>query len=154
MNEPKSDTNPDFTVKFSEFIEAFLGDSHSKPVPDNLLHLVPAIKAVARKTLICHVREADEWDPLICRPIIYRYSKWIEDSDRWLKQKRRSDKERDDRFIFEYNVKLIAKFLNREYQYDMDKGLVIGFSWLKTNSALLKVFHPTFKPITKIEQIQ
>ena len=98
----KSD-DPIIPLPLSVVIDLFLGDRHYGEWPAKHLKWLEPIKVLSKNTFICHIREADEFDPFIKTPIIYRYARWKESSDLWLKQKARSERERQDRFVFQRN---------------------------------------------------
>lgn len=82
----------------------------------------------------CYIQHADEMSPHLDWPLLWELSAWHIEYDSWMRQKIHSDKERVKRFIFEANVKIIARAIMELLGSDnFESCKLTAFSLLKNN---------------------
>lgn len=115
--------NPKITIYLKDFLDSHLGrredGSHMwycRPVDDNIASVIEHLTGNKHTCYIEHFDSTSEVVerpldslPLPGKPILWEYSAWVSHSVRWQLSQQRSNKERIQRFIFEQNVKIIAK---------------------------------------------
>lgn len=83
----------------------------------------------------CHIQfpgeeDVDVMGRVINEPILWSMSAWQSAVERRLKAKLRSDRERDERFIFEANIKLVGKALARFSGLEFEIARLTARRWL------------------------
>lgn len=101
--------------------------------------------------LPCH-ENLDIFNQPITQPRLWAFNSWQSSTERWLRQKKRSDDERDARNIFDANVKLVTRAILRISPINQDAAMMLA------RHALLS--HPDSIPamgvrklITTVEEI-
>lgn len=109
------------TIPLSTFVDSHLGRGlqvsadgsmmvnsiqyYCRPIDKDIADLIFSI--TENKTL-CHIEYPDINSPHLSSPMLWDIGAWNTHYDKWMREKKRAEKERIDRHIFEENVRLIA----------------------------------------------
>jgi len=124
------------TLPLDEYLEDTLGENHSVPIRASVAEILD-IKLKNRLTY--YVQWPDKYNPDLKRPLLWRYKAWIESVDLWERQRKRANDERVARFIFEANVKLVAKQITYKYNMPIERSTLCALSIIKCKTMHLKV---------------
>lgn len=149
--------DPIISFRLSQIINDLLGNSDFVTVS---LETAELIKLHQTKRQFCYVQMPSDCDVdlkgnLITEPRIWNIQSWQVTSEKWLRAKSYSDRERDKRFIYAANVKLISRKLMSfmEGTITPEMAHTLARKTLdKNNNAKLKALGVT-KLITKVEEI-
>lgn len=107
------DKEPSLTLPISKITDLILGQGYW----DSVLideELAEAILIVTKNEKFCYIEMPDEFN-LLTQPKLWRLGKWQDAHETFMRQKRWSDRQRSLRNIQDYNVKIVAKVLVRDY---------------------------------------
>jgi len=133
--------NPLVTVPLQALVKDLLGAAHytsvSKVVADMLF-----IHTKNKHT--CHIQfpsdsDVDMWDKPITAPILWNIGAWQASSEKHLRAKRRSQLEREARFILDANILLLGKAICRFTNIDFEICKLMARKWINTNDPRIKV---------------
>jgi len=85
---------------------------------------------------------------------LWRLHYWRISTERWLKDKRREDDERNARFLFEANVKMIANRIKCNLGADENVALITATRWLRKEQWGNITFCGVKKLYTNVKEIQ
>lgn len=119
---------PSFQITLEDFLNSHLGSDHSRPIPQ---HLAEIVEIISKDLLVCYVQWPDQYSPHLDGPILWRYKYWYDDNERIMRARKRSEDERIKRFIFEANVRLVARFCKTHFGQDDNWSSVTAFSLMK-----------------------
>ena len=71
---------------------------------------------------------------------LWRYEAWRKETDYWIKQKERSAREREERFVQEENIKRVSLVLQKLAGIPVDHANVLAYRKVKTNNPELMKF--------------
>lgn len=123
-----SKSRPSFQISLEDFLDSHLADAHSRPIPH---HIAEIVEILAKDRLLCYVQWPDKYSPHLDGPVLWRYKYWAEDFERTMRARKRSEDERVKRFIFEANVRLVARFCKTQFGQDDNWSSVTAFSLMK-----------------------
>jgi hypothetical protein len=122
-------------------IEEILGDSHSAGVSTITADI---IEAVVKNKHTCHIQRIDQDGETLTYPRLWRMSAWRQDVESWRLSRLRSDREREARFVFEENIKRIARAICRECNLEGDIANVLAYRKLKKLDKCRKLLTETW----------
>ncbi len=129
-------TDDDLTIKLSDFVDIALRYCDPEPVPiPAYIGQIIEIKNKKAKEPISHV----EWRTDSQSPFLWRYYLWADSVRRFTIAKERSERERKERFILDANIKLIARYLQKEPFLMIDRWAVSTASFLMNKKRLLAI---------------
>lgn len=93
------------------------------------IHKATAVILQGDSTLkgVYHIQLTDHDGTELDHPIIWRYQAWLVDKDRWTAKKAALEKEREDRWIFEENVRRVQRAFMRKFR--IDEGPARAAAW-------------------------
>ena|SRR5689334_3685857 len=105
----------------------------------------------------CHIQlpfheNLDIFNQPITEPRLWAFNAWQASTERWLRQKKISDNERDKRNIFDANVKIVTKALLRISPINPDAAMMLARHALQTYPESIKAMGVK-KLIEKVEEI-
>ncbi len=102
----------------------------------------------------CFIQWADKYNPELKEPVLWEYNAWMGNTERWERQKRRSDMERIERNLLEANVKLVSRAWSEYSQVPLGANTeIVAYSMLKQKrEKAIRVFY-VGKLITKEEEL-
>ena len=115
--------NPTITLPLSSLVHLLLGDNHYRPLDIKTAQL---IAEASSGTETCHVQFYDHDGTRLYQPVLWNLHQWRISTDSWLAAKARSDKARDERFVFDENVKRTARVIARETGIEGDASIVVA----------------------------
>src|ERR1017187_7291950 len=127
MEQKKSDI---FSISLHDFISSHLRDDFSFPVS---LKLAEVIDKLSRGKCICHVQFTSFEGKKLNHPLLWKYKYWVESSEKYQKDKERSEHERQERYIFDYNVKIVSKACINIMLMEESQALSTAFVIVKHN---------------------
>jgi hypothetical protein len=115
---PEQKEPPVITLFLSDFIELYLGDSHSRSIPSAL---ADGIEQIPGWKEYCHIQreECNDWRDekitfqKLLNPVLWYRYRWLEYSDYWMTIKGKSELDRIQRRIFEANTKIVMAAVTR-----------------------------------------
>jgi len=116
------------TIPLSQFVSLLLGDNHYRPIE---LSLAQQIAEAASGTEICHVQFYERDGTRLKYPVLWSLHHWRISTDSWLAAKERSDRERDERFVLEENIKRVVRVLHKETGIEGDGAYLVARKMLK-----------------------
>ena len=105
MTETKK-SDPSFNILLTDFLDSHLREDFSLVISKKLGEV---IEKISKEKLICHIQWTGFDGKKLHNPIVWRYKYWVDSSEKWQKDKDRSDRERTERHIFNANVKRVSK---------------------------------------------
>lgn len=122
---PEQKEPPVITLFLSDFIELYLGDSHSRSIPSTL---ADGIEQIPNWTEYCHIQreECNDWRDekitfrKLLNPTLWYRHRWLEQSAHWITIKGQSELDRIQRRIFEANVKIVMAAVTRVLSIEGD----------------------------------
>lgn len=145
-----SDTN--ITIPLESYLNSVLIDKHCSPISPLEAEVIK-LKTANKHTAF--VQEIDyETGKKLPQPLIWRHHVYLQTTDRWLENKRRSQQERDERFVMEENVNRLTKAVMRETGLEGNVARVTAWSALKNKKfSLIKNYYKVTL-VTNIKEIQ
>lgn len=163
-----SNEEPQITQSISSFIKSHLGIGNFidldgivefkhywsyRPVS---LDVAKQILAVTNNEHTCYIQFADEHSPHLKEPLLWEWNAWTSQCDKWKRAAERSRIEREQRFIRDANVILIAKALVKLTGGNMDYEMALESAdkmMMRDNWAIAAKGIGVSKLITKVEEI-
>lgn len=114
------------TIPLKILVDELLTDSHYKEIVDSTLALV--LSELGKKQCYYYIQFPGDNDVNIFghpikRPILWRYSKWADSTERYLRAQARAQKEREERFVQEFNINRVKRALSKLAPDIDDKAL-------------------------------
>jgi hypothetical protein len=131
--KPPKDT---ITLPLDEYLADLLGENHSVPIRANVAEILD-IKLKGKCTY--HIQWPDAYNPDLRKPLLWSYAAWVESVELWERQRKRSHDERVARFMFEENVRILARHLVWKYCMTEDRAPLCALSIMKCATKDLKV---------------
>lgn len=107
--------DPLITIRLSVLAGFILRDDSDRQIDNNTALI---IEAKCKNKGTYHIQWPDKYNPDLTKPKLWLYPYWKNDIDRWEAQKKRSDEQRDARFVQEANVRLVAQYVKRYFMMD------------------------------------
>lgn len=123
-------TNPSFQITLQEFLDLHLGELHSRPLPVNLAEV---IEAITKGKSLVHIQWLDENGDALSQPVIWYYKYWADSVERFNRQKAYSHQQRVKRFLFEANVRIVARACKEYFKMDENWSQMTAYSLVKGN---------------------
>lgn len=132
--------NPLVTLHLHTLVSDLLGASHYVTISKETAEV---ILLHTRNRHTCHVQftsdmDVDLYGRFIKEPVLWDFNAWVNSSERVLKARIRSQKERDARNILEANILLVAKKLCRFSNIDYEACKLVSRKWLINNDPRIK----------------
>lgn len=148
------------TLPLNELREHLLRDIYGHPSDNCNISplLAEIISLISQNKNDIHVQfpsddDVDILDRPVTSPILWRYSRWSNSTEKWLKDKKRSEQERQARFIFQFNVERACKTVMRFTELDHPNAMKVALNLVNKNHEH-KVIAMGGKPFAKtIEEI-
>lgn len=142
------------TRPLKEILNLALGRDYweCRPVPKDFALTVMAItknKAESGYHIQTHSKSGEELD----EPILWRYSFWVIDHERTMQQRNYSERMRNERFVFEANVKLVQRAYTKYFTIDGDVAHVTAYQYVKKSMVQQMKAIGVTKLYTDINQI-
>ena len=119
------------TTSLDSFISLALGAEKrgTRELPDYETGLI--LHTLTKGDTILRV-QFEEWDgtPLTL-PVLWSYPEWYESRTNYKRLKDKSEKERVAKWIFEANVKIIARAIMEQEVLSPDQARAVAYIWLK-----------------------
>ena len=112
------------TLPLDKLLDELLGDDHYRHVSPDIADI---LFAVCKNQNLIFIQREDRNGMKLQVPRLWRLWAWRQDTESWLAAKRRSDIERDARFVFEENVKRVAKAITRETFIEGDAARALAY---------------------------
>lgn len=132
------------TIPLTEYIDAILGrwvdekgeyqhQHFSKPIPKDTAFL---IFSITQNEHTCFIQWADKYNPELKQPHLWDWAAWQTHSDKWERAKARSDYERQERYVFEANVKMLLHPIMDYFSVPKDNANIIATNWVRKNNTV------------------
>lgn len=130
------------TISLSEYIDLALGrfiDESGTYHHKHFCHPIPKDTAILIYHLTnnehtCFIQWADKFNPELRQPHLWDWSAWQFHCDKWERAKARSDFERQERYVFEANVKMLLKPIMQYFSLPEGAANIIATKWVRTNN--------------------
>lgn len=127
------------TFVFDNIIDELIGEQGVVPISPEI---ATSILLVTQNKPEFNIYVQDPHDPdnvnLYNKPIscwkLWRLHWWRTSTEAWLKSKRRQDREREDRFIFDANVRMITKCILRTAYMSPELATILAVKELRANN--------------------
>lgn len=136
------------TLPLNQFLQ-WATHSGGTPIPEEWVPILAGhLKNESEEGYCVRVREYDG------QPILWRYSEWYSDQVNIERQRAYSQKMRDERFVFEYNHKLVTRGVMRLYALPEHMASMVAMKYLrKPNNSLLLESVGVDELITDVKEI-
>jgi hypothetical protein len=134
--------NPNITLPLQTLVHHILRGEHYVPISSDVAEI---ILHHTNNKHTCHVQfpsdeDVDILGNFIETPMLWEYGAWCRSSEKWLKMRVRSQKERDERFILEANITQVARCILRQAYVTPDAARMIARSMItKKDYARIKL---------------
>ncbi len=145
-----SDLN--ITIPLTDYLSSVLRDKHFAPVSKIEAEI---IKLKTNNKHTCYVQEHDpETGVKLPEPLLWRFHTWKQTTDNWLELKRKSQLERDARFVFEENVNRLTRAVTRMTGLEHNIARVTAYQHIKQQKFQLIKNYYKVTLVTNIKEIQ
>lgn len=121
--------NKSFNIPLEEYLQSHLGQSQNRPVS---IKRAEILEILLDGLQIAHVQwEDSEFGTALPQPILWWWKDWVSDVERVSNLRKRSERERAERFILEANVKLVAEHIEAEAMLSEEQARQLAFKWIK-----------------------
>lgn len=123
------------TLPIKEFLHLCLGRGYweCRPIPKQTAELIRAITKNNPESGF-HIQFTSRDGEPLDEPVLWAYSFWVVDHEKTMQQRAYSERQRQERFIFEANVKLVEKALSKFLSVDLgDITHVTAYQYVKKN---------------------
>lgn len=126
--KPKDPENPLATFFLRPLVRDLLRGEYYIPISEDTAEI---ILMHYKNQRVCHVQYPSDQDVDILgkpidTPILWEIGAWQTSSEKWLKGKIRSEKEREERFILDANINLVARCILKMAYINPDAARVIA----------------------------
>lgn len=120
------------TFDIPKLVEDLLHDSHSRSISFDTAEV---LLFHCKNERICHIQlpghgEVDTFGNPIKQPILWDIGQWRISTERWLRAKSRSEKEMQERAVFDANVKVVAYALYKTLGFSPDQSRILAYRML------------------------
>jgi hypothetical protein len=128
-------TNPLVTLHLQTLVKDILGGHHYVTVSEET---ATVILAHTNNAHTCHVQftsdlDVDLYGRFIKEPVLWEYGAWVNSSERVLKARLWSQRNREKRHILEANILVVAKQLCRFSAIEFEACKLVARKWLLNN---------------------
>lgn len=122
------------TLPIKEFLHLCLGRGYwsDRPIPKQTAELIRAITKNSPESGY-YIQFTSRDGVVLSEPILWQYSFWVVDNEKTMQMRAFSERQRQDRYVFEANVKLVSRALTRELLLEGDLCQVTAFQYVKKN---------------------
>lgn len=123
---------PTITVSLKEFLFLTLGQGYweSRPIPKSIAQIVFALtknKAESGYYIQFNSKDGDILD----KPVLWQWSFWAVDHEKTIQQRTYSERQRQERYIFEANVRLVERAYSKYFLVEGDIAHVTAYQYVK-----------------------
>lgn len=109
-----------------------LKDAHSCPVS---FETAEVLHYHCKNETLCHIQmpsagEVDMFGNPIRQPILWNLGQWRVSTEKWMRAKHRSETERQERAVFDANVKIVAYALYKTLGFSPDQSRILAYRLL------------------------
>lgn len=128
--------NPLVTLPLQTLVRDLLGAAHYVTISKETAEI---LLLHTRNQHTCHVQFTSELDVdlygrFIDEPVLWEFGAWANSSERVLKGRLRSQKQRDERNIFDANILMLAKHICKMTSIDYEICKLTARKWLNEKS--------------------
>jgi hypothetical protein len=116
------------------YIDDVLGDNHYRSISPVAAEI---LSHITKGDLTVHIQYKDRNGLPLVRPILWRYSAWKADTESWLHAAAISQRNREERFVFDDNVNRLAKTLASMGNIPEDLARLLAYRKIKKNQTKL-----------------
>lgn len=120
------------TLPIKEFLHLCLGRGYwsDRPIPKQTAELVRAITRNSPDSGY-HIQFTSRDGEPLTEPVLWNYSFWVVDNENTLRQRAYSERARNERFIFEANVRMVSRAYTKYTLVEGDLAHVTAFQYVK-----------------------
>lgn len=135
MPKPNDPSSTLVSLTLKTLITDLLREEHYVPISDETAEV---IMFHCKNKHTCYIQfpsdvDVDILGRAIETPILWEIGAWSRASEKWMKARNRSERDRADRFIMEANVNMVARKILKFAYVNPDAARVIAHSWVKGN---------------------
>lgn len=136
----KKETNPLVTLHLQPLVKSLLGVAHYVTIEKEVAEI---LLLHTRNEHTCHIQftsdiDVDLYGRFIDEPVLWEFGAWVASSERVLRGRIRSQKQREERFVLEANIIRVAKHICRMTSVDYEFCKLQARKWLLENSPKIK----------------
>ena len=122
------------TRPLKEYLYLILGRGYwdSRPIPLELAEFLLVITQ-NKPEWGYHIQLSGELDQMLDEPILHTYRHWVGCSEKFTRDKKRSEKSRDELFVLKANVKVVRDHIEAYFWIPEEMAEGIAYSWVKHN---------------------
>lgn len=122
------------TLPIKEFLHLCLGRGYwsDRPIPKQTAELIRAITKNSPESGY-HIQFNSRAGEPLNEPVLWSYSFWVQDNEKTMLQRAFSERQRNDRFVFEANVRLVARAYTKYTLVEGDLAQITAFQYVKKN---------------------
>lgn len=142
------------TLPIKEFLHLCLGRGYwsDRPIPKQTAELVRAITKNSPESGY-HIQFTSRAGEPLAEPILWQYSFWVSDHEKTMLQRAYSEKVRNDRFVFEANVRLVTRAYSKYFLVEGDLATISAYQYVKNNKKVQMKAIGVTKLFTDVSQL-
>lgn len=128
-------TNQELLGTFSiiPLVRDLLGDSYSRPIS---FETAEVLIYHCKNEHLCHIQmpqpgEVDITGKPITHPILWEIGQWRISTEKWLRAANRSEQERQERAVYDQNIKIVAYALYKTLGFSPDQSRILAHRLLR-----------------------
>lgn len=146
--------DPDITIKLRELVSSHLGSLDCLSITEDLAFKIAVILKANPDCYACAIQYPhSEYDPELTTPVLWRYQRWIDSTEKWERAKRWSEEQRKLRFVFEANCNLVTKAIVKNLGLEKNRAIALSYSIVKNNRVVILQEIGINKLIASVEEI-
>lgn len=122
------------TLPIKEFLHLCLGRGYwsDRPIPKQTAELIRAITKNSPESGY-HIQFTSRDGEPLHEPVLWQYSFWVTDHENTMKQRAFSERQRNERYVFEANVRLVSRAYSKYTLVEGDLAQITAFQYVKKN---------------------
>ncbi len=131
MSKPDP-SNPLASFYLKTIVKDLLHGEHYTPISDETAEV---ILHHCKNRNLCHVQFPSDEDVdiigvPISTPVLWEIGAWCRSSEKWLKVRNRSQKDREERFVLDANINMVSRKILKFAYVNPDAARIIARQWI------------------------